>query len=80
MMYIGTVVGFLALTVLGDLLNRKLLMVSCLIINVIGLIIVIFSVNIVMAAIGLFLSTAGLSNGFNICFYFLTETVAESHR
>jgi len=80
MMYIGTVVGFLALTVLGDLLNRKLLMVSCLIINVIGLIIVIFSVNIVMAAIGLFFSTVGMSNAFNICFYFLSETVAESHR
>jgi len=79
-MYVGAVVGFLALTVLGDLLGRKILMVSCLIINAIGLIIVIFSVNIVMAAAGLFLSMAGISNAFNICFYFLTETVAESHR
>jgi MFS family permease len=80
MMYVGTVVGFLGLTLAGDLVGRKLLMVVCLGINVVGLLLVIFCANIEMAAFGLFLSTVGIQNAFNVCFYFLSETVAESHR
>lgn len=46
MMYVGTVVGFLGLTLAGDLVGRKLLMVVCLGINVAGLLLVIFCANI----------------------------------
>lgn len=72
LMYVGTVVGSLVLTMVGDLVGRKRLMIACLATNVIGLAIVISSVNIEMAAAGLFLSTVGVQTAFNVCFYFLS--------
>jgi MFS family permease len=71
LMYVGTVVGCLILTMVGDLVGRKRLMIACMGTNVLGLIIVIFCVNIEMAAAGLFLSTVGIQTAFNVCFYFL---------
>ena len=71
LMYVGTVAGSLILTLVGDLVGRKRLMMACLGTNVLGLIIVIFCANIEMAAAGLFLSTVGVQTAFNVCFYFL---------
>jgi hypothetical protein len=61
--YIGTVVGFLLLSFVGDLVGRKRLMTSLL-----------------MAGIGLFIASVGVQNSFNICFYFISETVSEEFR
>ncbi len=70
-MYIGTVVGFLALTFVGDLIGRKRLLLICSILVVIGMTITIFCVNLKMAGAGLFLATVGVQNAYNICFYFI---------
>jgi MFS family permease len=79
-MYVGNVVGFLGLTLVGDVLGRKMLMLANLIICAVGMIITVFAVNLTMAGIGLFISTCGIQNAFNICFYYIAETVSESHR
>jgi OCT family organic cation transporter-like MFS transporter 4/5 len=80
LMYVGTLVGFLLLTFVGDLLGRKLLLTICCSLGVVGLIITIFCANITMAGIGLFLATVGVQNSFNICFYFISETISEEYR
>jgi MFS family permease len=78
--YVGTVVGFLLLSFVGDLLGRKKLMVICMASVVIGLVIAIFCQDLVMAGIGLFIASVGIQNAFNICFYFISETVSEEFR
>ena len=72
MMYVGNVVGFLGLSLAGDLVGRKVLMVSNLVIALLGLVITIFCVSLTMAAAGLFLMTLGIQNSFNICFFFIS--------
>jgi len=76
LMYVGNVVGFLCLTLVGDLFGRKNLLLGNLIIAAVGLAICIFCVNLTMAGVGLFISTCGIQNTFNICFYYIAETVS----
>ena len=71
-MYIGNVVGFLIVALIGDLVGRKFLMMCNLITALVGLAITILCVNLTMAAAGLFLMTLGIQNSFNICFYFIS--------
>ena len=78
--YVGTVVGFLILSFVGDLLGRKRLMIICMSGVVIGLVIAIFCQSLMMAGIGLFVASVGVQNAFNICFYFIAETVSEDFR
>ena len=78
--YVGTVVGFLLLSFVGDLLGRKRLMIICMTSVVIGLVITIFCQSLVMAGVGLFIASVGVQNAFNICFYFISETVSEEFR
>ena len=80
MMYVGGVVGFLISAVIGDLFGRKVLIVGCMCLTVLGLVITIFCSSLTMAAAGLFIATVGIQDGFNICFYFLAETVSEQYR
>ena len=75
-MYVGNVVGFLGLTLVGDLFGRKTLMLGNLAICAVGMIITAFCANLTMAGIGLFISTCGIQNAFNICFYYISETVS----
>ena len=72
MMYIGNVVGYLGLSLLGDLTGKKKLMLINLATAILGLILTIFSVDLTMAGVGLFLSTLGIQNAFNICFFFIS--------
>ena len=72
MMYIGNVVGFLGVSIIGDWMGRKALMTGNLIITCLGVLITIFCASLTMAAAGLFLSTLGIQNAFNICFYFIS--------
>jgi MFS family permease len=78
--YIGTVVGFLLLSFVGDLVGRKRLMTICMTGVVVGLVIAIFCQSLLMAGIGLFIASVGVQNSFNICFYFISETVSEEFR
>ena len=78
--YVGTVVGFLLLSFVGDLLGRKRLMIICMSGVVIGLVIAIFCQSLAMAGAGLFIASVGVQNAFNICFYFISETVSEDFR
>ena len=71
-MYIGNVVGFLIVALIGDLVGRKFLMMCNLAAALIGLAVTIFSLNLTMAAAGLFLMTMGIQNSFNIWFYFIS--------
>ncbi len=75
-MYVGNVVGFLGLTLVGDLFGRKNLMLGNLAIAALGLTITVCCANLTMAGIGLFISTCGIQNAFNICFYYISETVS----
>jgi MFS family permease len=79
-MYLGNVAGFFIITLVGDFFGRKMLLVSNLLACVVGLLLTIFCVDLTMAAAGLFLMTLGIQNAFNVCFYFISETVSESHR
>lgn len=49
-------------------------------IGTIGMLIVGFSQNLIMAGIGLFFSGLGCNTAVNICFYFITETVENKLR
>lgn len=79
-MYVGNVVGFLAVTLVGDLMGRKRLMIGNLVVALIGLLITMFCISLPMAAVGLFLVTCGIQNSFNVCFYFISETMSEHQR
>ena len=80
MMYVGNVVGYLIISLIGDLVGRKILMMSNLFITLIGMVVTIFCVNLAMAASGLFLITLGVQNAFNICFFFISEKMSEETR
>jgi MFS family permease len=80
MMYVGNVVGFLGLTLVGDLMGRKRLMIGNLFVALLGLLITMFCVSLPMAAVGLFLVTCGIQNSFNVCFYFISETMSDHQR
>lgn len=79
-MYVGNVVGFFGLTLVGDLMGRKSLLVANLFLANIGLAVTILSQTIIMAGIGLFIITCGIQNSFNVCFYFIAETMSEEYR
>ena len=79
-MYIGIVAGFLTLTLAGDLMGRKMLMQSNMMLTVVGLLLTIFCVNLEMTAAGLFMLTFGIQNCFNTCFYFISELMSDEKR
>lgn len=79
-MYVGTVVGFLLMTLVGDLLGRKMLMTICMTMTVLGITITIFCQNLAMAGAGLFLATVGIQDAYNVCFFFISETISEEYR
>lgn len=79
-MYVGNVVGFLGLTLVGDLMGRKMLLVVNLFLVVVGLMLTIMCQTLTMAGIGLFITTCGIQNAFNVCFYFIAETMSEDYR
>lgn len=79
-MYVGGVVGFLLMTVVGDLVGRKLLITVCMSLTVLGITITMFCSNLTMAGIGLFLATVGIQDAYNVCFFFIAETISEEYR
>ena len=79
-MYFGAVVGFLLLTIGGNWMGRRMLMISNLWLAMFGLILSVCNISDGITAFGLFLSIAGVRNGFNICYYFIAETMDDEKR
>lgn len=79
-MFFGAAMGFVCLTLFGEMFGRKLLMQINIISFITGITITIFCVNVYMAAVGLFLSVLGISNAYSICFYFIVETISDDYR
>ena len=80
LMYIGAVIGFVAMLLIGGYVGRKTLMLLCLISFIIGMIVSLFCVNLMMVGIGLCICSIGATAGYNVCFMFLTETISELYR
>lgn len=72
--------GFLCLTLFGEMIGRKLLMQLNMISFIVGMTLTILCVNVYMAAVGIFLSVLGISNAYSICFYFIVETISDDYR
>jgi MFS family permease len=74
-MYSGALLGIFFMSLVGDVLGRKTLMLANLTLMLIGLGLTIFCVNLWMAGIGMFLCVLGGKNNFNLCLVFTAETV-----
>lgn len=79
-MYVGGVVGFLLMIIVGDLFGRKSLITICMLMTVAGITVTIFCSSLTMAGIGLFLATVGIQDAYNVCFFFIAETISEEYR
>ncbi len=79
-MFFGAAVGFLCLTLFGEMVGKKVLMQINVAAYVVGLILTVFCVDLYMAGAGLFLAALGINNAYIICFYFIMETCADENR
>ena len=70
-------IGFLALTLFGEKMGRKRLMLSNLFVSIVGLAITMNSWSLSVAVMGFFLTLFGTRNNFNICFYFIAEIMED---
>lgn len=78
--YFGAFLGYLGFSFFSDNFGRRssiLLAWGC---ATLGGIILAVSVNIPMAAVGLFFAGAGSDAAINICFYFFSEVVEDEKR
>ena len=71
-MYGGSLLGVLFMSLFGDALGRKTLMMVNLFMMVIGMAMTIWCVNLWMAGIGIGLCVFGGKNNFNLCVIFVT--------
>lgn len=78
--YFGAFVGYILISFFADNFGRRTSMLLAWGATTIGSIIVACSVNIWMAAAGLFLSGAGADASINICFFFFGEVVGDKKR
>ena len=78
--YFGSLLGYLTLSILSDNIGRKKSLLISLGIAMSGIIITASSFNIYIAGIGLFLTGFGADVSVNICFYFIAETVEDHNR
>ena len=59
------------------MIGRKRLLQVNMVCFIVGLIILVPSVNLYMAGVGIFFTALGINNAFIICFYFIVENVAD---
>ena len=71
-MYLSTIFAFLILTVFGDHLGRKKVIIIGLITMIGGLIMTLFSPTLFMAAGGLFIALGGVQWAFSVSFIFIS--------
>ena len=71
-MYASAIVAYLLLTLFGDCLTRKKFMIIGQLATILGLVVAIFSVNILMGAFGMFLSCLGAEWIYTISLIFIS--------
>ena len=80
-MFFGIALGFLLLTLFGELVDKKTLVLLNFISYILGLgIVLIFPKEWYVVGVGLMVAVMGISNCYVICFMFLIETVEKSAR
>ena len=65
------------LTLFGEKMGRKRLMLSNLLLSIFGVIVTLNSWNLSIATVGFFLTLFGARNNFNVCFYFIYEIMED---
>ena len=80
LMYSGALVGIVMLSVFGDMVGRKKLLLFNMAFTIIGLVLTICSQNLLMAGWGMFMAIMGIKASHNITFIFISETVHQSFR
>lgn len=76
-MYSGTIIGYLILSLAGDYFGRKTFLITGLTLGSLGLVLTILSNNIYVSAIGLLISSIGNQTQFSINMNIITEVVGE---
>ena len=79
-MYAGSLLGVLFMSLSGDLLGRKTLILLNLIMMMIGMCLTIWCANLWMAGIGIGLCVFGGKNNFNLTVIYMTETTSKKYR
>jgi MFS family permease len=80
LMYTNSIAAFVVLFFIGEWLGRKRIIVLGLVMMVGGIVLTLFSENLVMGMAGLFIGMIGVQWHFNVSLIYISETVAESHR
>ena len=71
-MYAGALLGVFFMSLAGDLLSRKTLILVNLLMMMVGMVLTIFCVNLWMAGIGICLCVFGGKNNFNLTVIYMT--------
>ena len=80
LIYVSNIVGYLIISIFGDFVGRKKIIIAGIIITIVGIIWTLLSDSLFLAATGLFFGLMGVQWAFSISFIFISETVAESMR
>jgi MFS family permease len=76
----GRMAGCFCIALVGDLLGRKRLILSNLLLTILGLVVALLGDSLPLIGTGLFLTIFGIQNAGYTTFYFITEKVSETHR
>ena len=79
-MYLGNLLGFVAIAILGGFVGKRALALINLVIFLFGLLLTIFAVNLLMGGIGLFFTTLGSNIIIQVCYIYVMETASDKHR
>lgn len=75
MFFSGTLIGFILIGTMVDNLGRRISLLICIVIALIGTLAILLSPNLILVDIGLFMAGLGMENAFTISFYFFTEVL-----
>lgn len=73
--YVGALIGYLLFSFYADNFGRRITMILAWGIATIGTLVLLFSQNLIMVAVGFFMLGAGADAAVNMCFNFLGEVV-----
>lgn len=80
LMYSGIVIAIVLLSLFGNFISKKNIILFNSILILIGVIIASFSVSLVMGGVGLFFCNFGGMFTFNLSYIYVIETFGEKHR
>lgn len=70
-MYLGNLVALILMTLFGNMISKKTLVLLNLAAFILGLLLTILAVSLMMGGIGLFLCTFGASVTLQICYMYI---------